>query len=192
MLFPFAATLPGYERHIARRTAALTYGYRASPAVGHHHGSVGTRLGYEPKVHPGDLAPDAPFTTDAGARIRDGRSYVSLLFTGDAQGDSELESVVNLRLPGRLQIRTVLVTRVAGLRARRSGTSIVSDTGGGVHRAWDVAEPTHVLVRPDGYVGWRSTPPDADALAHFLDRLHGAVSGDRPAANIPGDGRGTG
>jgi hypothetical protein len=144
-------------------------------------------------VQPGDLAPDAPFTTDAGARIRDGRSYVSLVFTGDAHDDTDLEPVVNLRLPGRPVIRTVLVTKVAGLRARRSGTSIVSDSGGGIHRAWDVTQPTHVLVRPDGYVGWRSTPPDADALARFLDGLHGPGPGDRPPApHLPGDERRTG
>ena len=193
VLLPFAASLPGYERHMARRTAQPSYGYRSSPAVGHHRGETATRVGHEPKVQPGDLAPDAPFTTDAGARIRDGRSYVSLVFTGDGHDDAELEPVVNLRLPGRPVIRTVLVTRVAGLRARRSGTSIVSDSGGGIHRAWDVTEPTHVLVRPDGYVGWRATPPDADSLARFLDGLHGPGAGERPPApHLPGDERRTG
>jgi hypothetical protein len=117
---------------------------------------------------------------------------VSLLFTGDARDDAELVPVVNLRLPGRPLIRTVLVTKVPGLRARRSGTSIVSDSGGGIHRAWDVTEPTHVLVRPDGRVGWRATPPDADALARFLDDLFGAGSPDRPPAPLPGDERRTG
>lgn len=190
LLRGFAAALPGYERYAARRTAAPSYGYRSSPAVGLHHGRNRTRTGPEPRVRPGDLAPDAPFTTDAGARIRDGRSYVSFLFTGDARSDRELESVVNLRLPGRPLIRTVLVSKQTGVRVRRSGTSIVSDTGGGIHRAWDVTEPTHVLVRPDGYVGWRSEPPDADALARFLDRLHGPATPDRPpAANRVGDER---
>jgi hypothetical protein len=193
VLLPFVASMPGYERHLARRTADLSYGYRASPAVGRYPAAPSPQVGDEPSVHPGDLAPDAPFTTDTGTRIRDGRSYVSLLFTGDAHDDTELEPVVNLRLPGRPQIRTVLVTKVPGLRARRSGTSIVSDSGGGIHRAWAVTEPTHVLVRPDGSVGWRSTPPDADALARFLDGLHGPGSPDRPRApQHPGDERRTG
>jgi 2-polyprenyl-6-methoxyphenol hydroxylase-like FAD-dependent oxidoreductase len=182
VLLPFVAALPGYERYMGRRTAQPAYGYRSSPAVGRHLDARVTRVGYEPKVHPGDLAPDAPFTTDAGARIRDGRSYVSLVFTGDAAGEAELEPVVSLRLPGRPLIRTVLVTKVPGLRARRSGTSIVSDSGGGIHRAWDVTEPTHVLVRPDGYVAWRATPPDGDAVARFLGSLHGAGT---PDSTIP-------
>jgi 2-polyprenyl-6-methoxyphenol hydroxylase-like FAD-dependent oxidoreductase len=190
VLLAFVASLPGYERYVARRTASPSYGYRASPAVGDHRGPMSTGTVAQPKVVAGDLAPDAPFTTDAGARIRDGRSYVSLVFTGDARADADLEPVVNLRLPGRPLIRTVLVTKVTGLRARRSGTSIVSDTGGGIHRAWDVTEPTHVLVRPDGHVGWRSSPPDADALARFLDGLHGPRTPDRPPApRVPEDDR---
>jgi hypothetical protein len=185
LLHAFAATLPGYERHMARRTAEPDFGYRSSPAVGRHRGAPATRLGPEPKVRPGDLAPDAPFTTDAGARIRDGRSYVSLVFTGDARDERTLEPAVNLRLPGRPLIRTVLVTKLPGLRAKRSGTSIVSDSGGGIHRAWDVTGPTHVLVRPDGHVAWRAEPPDADAVARFLDRLHGSGTTDRPATADP-------
>jgi 2-polyprenyl-6-methoxyphenol hydroxylase-like FAD-dependent oxidoreductase len=193
LLFPFAASLPGYERHMARRTSARDFGYRSSPAVGRHRSSTTTRPGDGPAVHAGDLAPDAPFTTDAGARIRDGRSYVSLVFSGNVRSDRELDAVVNLRLPGRPVIRTVLVTKVPGLRANRSGTSIVSDSGGGIHRAWDVTEPTHVLVRPDGYVGWRAEPPDGDAVARFLGRLHGVTGPDRPGTpSVPGDERLTG
>jgi 2-polyprenyl-6-methoxyphenol hydroxylase-like FAD-dependent oxidoreductase len=173
LLDAFAASLPGYERYAARRTSDPAFGYRSSPAVGEHRAPT-IRASDEPGLRPGDLAPDAPFTTDAGARIRDGRSFVSLVFTGDAHDERTLEPVVNLRLPGRPLIRTVLVTKLPGLRARRSGTSIVSDSGGGIHRAWDVTEPTHVLVRPDGSIGWRSEPPDADAVARFLTRLHGA------------------
>ena len=171
VLFPFVAALPGYERHMGRRTSQLSYGYRASPAVGGRP---------SPRLHPGDLAPDPPFTTDSGVRIRDGRSYVSLLFTGDPQSESELSPIVDMTLPGTVPIRPVLVTKVSGLRSNRSGTSIVNDIGGGIHQAWGITRPTHVLVRPDGYIGWRADPPDADAVTRFLTTLHGALPPDRP------------
>jgi 2-polyprenyl-6-methoxyphenol hydroxylase-like FAD-dependent oxidoreductase len=170
LLFPFVAALPGYERQMGRRTSHLSFGYRGSPAVG---GRPSSRL------HPGDRAPDAPFTTDSGVRIRDGRSYVSLLFTGD-HDDADLTPVVDMILPGTVPIRPVLVTKVAGLRSSRSGTSIVNDTGGGVHQAWGITRPTHVLVRPDGYIGWRADPPDAEAATRFLAGLHGVLPPDRP------------
>jgi 2-polyprenyl-6-methoxyphenol hydroxylase-like FAD-dependent oxidoreductase len=173
VLFPFVAALPGYERHMGRRTSQLSYGYRASPAVGGRP---------SPRLHPGDLAPDPPFTTDSGVRIRDGRSYVSLLFTGDPQSDAELSPIVDMTLPGTVPIRPVLITKVSGLRSNRSGTSIVNDIGGGIHQAWGITRPTHVLVRPDGYIGWRADPPDAEAVTRFLTTLHGALPPDRPPA----------
>lgn len=173
VLFPFVAALPGFERHMARQTGQLTYGYRSSPAVGGRP---------SPRLHPGDLAPDAPFTTDSGVRIRDGRSYISLLFTGDPHPGADLARVVDMTLPGTVPMRPVLVTKVSGLRSNRSGTSIVSDSGGGIHQAWGITRPTHVLVRPDGYIGWRADPPDAEAVTRFLSGLHGALAPDRPPA----------
>jgi 2-polyprenyl-6-methoxyphenol hydroxylase-like FAD-dependent oxidoreductase len=168
----FLASLPGYERHIGLRTALASHGYRSSPAV-EQRGSMPT------KARSGDLAPDAPFTTDAGVRIRDGRSYVSLLFTGDADR-SDPRGPVDIPRPARLPIRSVLVTREPGVRAPRSGTSLVLDSGGGIHHAWGITRPTHVLVRPDGHIGWRSEPPDVPAFTRYRTRLHGTMPPDRP------------
>lgn len=184
VVFPFVASLPGYERHMARRTAQLSYGYRSSPAVGAHRTMKAPHLDRHAseRIVPGDLAPDAPFTTDAGVRIRDGRSSISLIFTGTSATPAEADGPVDLPLPSALPIRSVLVTRGPGVRATRSGTSIVVDSGGGIHQAWGITAPTHVLVRPDGYVAWRSEPPDAEALTRFLARLHGPTIPDRPPA----------
>jgi hypothetical protein len=181
LVLGFAASLPGYERHTAPRTARHDFAYRSSPAVGGHHRADGAAVDRHPArgVHPGDLAPDAPFTTDSGVRVRDGRSYVSLHFTGEVDPDGST-GVADLPLPGRVPIRTVLVTRAPGLRAARSGTSVVTDSGGGIHQAWGITRPTHVLVRPDGAVAWRAEPPDARAVTQFLARLHGSVAPERP------------
>jgi hypothetical protein len=79
-----------------------------------------------------------------------------------------------------LPVRSVIVTRTPGVRSAGSGTSIVSDSGGGIHQAWGITSPTHVLVRPDGYVAWRAEPPDPSALSQFLARLHGSPGPRRP------------
>ncbi len=179
----FLASLPGCQRHMAHRTASLELEYRASPAVGGYHGHEGSAISRHPsaRVHPGDLAPDAPFTTDSGVRIRDSRSYISLLFTGEP--DAEAPGLLaEMPLPGFLPVRSVIVTRTRGVRSARSGTSIVTDSGGGIHHAWGIVSPTHVLVRPDGYVAWRAVPPDAAALSTFLARLHGSHGPSRPPA----------
>jgi hypothetical protein len=172
---PFLASIPGYERHVGGRIARRSSGYRSSPAV-EQRGPA------QAKVAPGDLAPDAPFTSDAGVRIRDGRSYVSLLFTGDMTR-SDPRGPVDIPRPARLPIRSVLVTREPGLRAPRSGTSVVVDSGGHIHHAWDITRPTHVLVRPDGHIGWRSEPPDVAAFNRYLARLHGTTPPDQPSVS---------
>ena len=173
----FLTSLPGFERHAARRTARLDFGYRSSPAVdGHRTPGLHTDRSAA-AIGPGDLAPDAPFTTDAGVRVSDGRSYVSLQFTGDQPTDGH-HTIADIPLPGRLPVRSVIVTRVPGVRSVRSGTSLVTDSGGGIHQAWGFTRPTHVLVRPDGYVGWRSEPPDLAAVTQFLARLHGPAAPD--------------
>jgi 2-polyprenyl-6-methoxyphenol hydroxylase-like FAD-dependent oxidoreductase len=175
----FLTSLPGFERHAARRTARLDFGYRSSPAVdGYRAPGLHTEGPPVAAFGPGDLAPDAPFTTDAGVRVSDGRSYVSLQFTGDQPTDGQ-HTIADIPLPGRLPIRSVIVTRVPGVRSVRSGTSVVTDSGGGIHQAWGVTRPTHVLVRPDGHVGWRSEPPDLAAVNRFLARLHGPAAPDR-------------
>ncbi len=56
----------------------------------------------------------------------------------------------------------------------------MSDSGGGIHHSWGITRPTHVLVRPDGYVGWRAEPPDARAVSQFLARLHGSPGPGQP------------
>jgi 3-(3-hydroxy-phenyl)propionate hydroxylase len=182
-VFPFLASLPGYQRHMAGRTASLDFAYRTSPAVGGYHGREGSAITRHPsaRVHAGDLAPDPPFTTDSGVRIRDGRSYISLLFTGEPD-DGDPGPLPEMPLPGQLPVRSVIVTRTPGVRSARSGTSIVTDSGGGIHQAWGIVTPTHVLVRPDGYVAWRAAPPDAGAVTTFLARLHGAPGPTRPPA----------
>jgi hypothetical protein len=39
-----------------------------------------------------------------------------------------------------------------------------------VHRLYGVAEQALVLVRPDGYVGFRSSPASPSALHSYLER----------------------
>jgi 2-polyprenyl-6-methoxyphenol hydroxylase-like FAD-dependent oxidoreductase len=162
VVFAFLASTPGFERSMARRSASPSFAYRDSPAVtggAHDH------------PRPGDLAPEDPITTGGGVAIRDGRSYVSLLFmrTGDDIGA--------FRTPvwptdGALRVRTVVVSREPRGRSTR-GTALVDDPTGVLHRAWGPTRPTQVLVRPDGSIGWRGRPDDATALAEHLERLHG-------------------
>ena len=49
--------------------------------------------------------------------------------------------------------------------------SIMLDARGELHRAFGARSECLYLVRPDGYVGFRTQPASRDALVAFLDRI---------------------
>ena len=51
------------------------------------------------------------------------------------------------------------------------GGSVVLDPEGTMHQRYGAASECLYLVRPDGYVGFRSQPADAAALDAFLSRI---------------------
>jgi 2-polyprenyl-6-methoxyphenol hydroxylase-like FAD-dependent oxidoreductase len=174
-VFPFLASTPGYERAMARRTTDAAYAYRSSPAVGG---------GVHDHPRPGDLAPEDPARTGGGVAILDGRSYVSLLFM---RSETDLDAFRTPVWPtdGSLRVRTVVVSRSRPDARTVAGTASVDDSSGALHRAWSPSRPTQVLVRPDGHIGWRGRPGDAEGLANHLADVHGVrVRGTVPAAEV--------
>ena len=179
----FLASLPGCQRHLAHRTASLELEYRASPAVGGYHGHEGSAISRHPS------AASTRATWHRMHRSRRIRASGSATAAPTSRCCSRASPTPRPRgcspempLPGFLPVRSVIVTRTRGVRSAHSGTSIVTDSGGGIHHAWGIVSPTHVLVRPDGYVAWRAVPPDPAALSTFLARLHGSHGPSRPPA----------
>jgi 2-polyprenyl-6-methoxyphenol hydroxylase-like FAD-dependent oxidoreductase len=114
-------------------TRQLDLAYRDSPLVRDEREKPG-------RLRAGDRAPDAPVVDADGRATRlfdlfRGPHATALAFGGD--GDA---------LPG------VPVHSVLRPGERATGTAVV-DAGGHAFSAYDVADGTTVLVRPDGYVG---------------------------------------
>ena len=119
---------------------------------------------YVPSATPGRRAPHAALTR-GGEAISTidlyGRGFV--LVAGSA-GGAWAEAAGRIAAPTR---PAVTVHRVDG---------DVADAEGRFHDAYGIAPEGAVLVRPDGYVGWRSAGGAADAaatLAAALDRICG-------------------
>jgi 2-polyprenyl-6-methoxyphenol hydroxylase-like FAD-dependent oxidoreductase len=159
---PFLASLPGFQRAMARARGHAEYAYRGSAAVA---GAAHDRPA------PGDLAPEEPRATAGGVALHDGRSYVSILFV---RTQEELRTFARPTWPtdGSVPVRTVVVSRRPA-RGGVPGTAVVDDPEGTLRRAWGVTRPTHVLVRPDGTIGWRGRPDAGAGLAAYWQRLHG-------------------
>ena len=50
---------------------------------------------------------------------------------------------------------------------------ILHDTTGHLHDRLCVEGPTLCIIRPDGHLGFRSTPPTLESLNAHLDRMYG-------------------
>lgn len=173
-----AALLDSYEpeRMAAARTAldissALLDKYRRGDEDAHVRGPemYGLALNYrtdplsrDDRPDPGtltagDRAPDAPASTADGRSVTlfdlfHGPHWTLLAFGVPApQVDCPAYTVVR---PGE-----------------PAGENTVVDDAGHVRAAYDVADGTLVLVRPDGYVGLITA--DADALTSYWTALHG-------------------
>jgi hypothetical protein len=68
------------------------------------------------------------------------------------------------------------VHRIGG-RPEADGRPLYLDESGALHRRYGLTGAGCYLIRPDGYIGFRSAGPSAGALLAFLDRWFSAPSG---------------
>jgi 2-polyprenyl-6-methoxyphenol hydroxylase-like FAD-dependent oxidoreductase len=162
--------------------------YRSSPIVAEHRlsdwrGALASWWDTGPRA--GDRAPDA-----AGLRTADGKEtrlfdllrgsrHVLLVFVARADGGADqvaararLERLVALgeRYRDVLDRYTILppTGQAAGLS---HDSSTVIDSVGELHRSYGVRDEMLFLVRPDGYLAYRSEPADAEKLEAYLTRI---------------------
>jgi 2-polyprenyl-6-methoxyphenol hydroxylase-like FAD-dependent oxidoreductase len=165
---------PGRDRALAEEFATqasqliatetnvdLLVTYRESPIVG----SDGPR-GQWGGTLPGERVRDAGPLVDAegnALQLRDVlRGYRHTLLVLGAGHPGTLGAVAERRLGGG-RVATVAVGSAGGM----------SDPAGAVARALGGRDGSLYLVRPDGYLGYRGEPTDADRLDAFLARTLG-------------------
>ncbi len=137
-------------------------------------------------LHAGDRLPDAPLCcatsgrhTTLHATIR-GTQHNLLLLPGsnDREAVSQLSTIahdVRKAFPDVLAPHVILKTGQPDASASDMPASI--DVDGRVHQLLGVHDRTVILVRPDGYIGYRCQPADGNALSKYLDAyLHNGSS----------------
>lgn len=159
--------------------------YRSSAIVAEHRPSdLRSALAswWETGPRAGDRAPDA-----AGLRTADGKElrlfdllsstgHVLLLFaaqTGDeaaARARQQRLTQINQRYQGILQRYTILPPEGKAIAATHDSSTIV-DASGDLHRIYGVRDEMLFVVRPDGYIAYRSEPADPDKFEAYLSRL---------------------
>jgi hypothetical protein len=187
-----ALTSFGFVREkIKNSLCELTINYRQSPLSGQDwptmHGGVAA----------GDRMPDAPLTSAASGEattlftLLHGTKHTLLLLPAlaDAQAIDSLRHLaqqVDKAYPNLIASRLILkptdANPTASVSPGRSGTATARvtveklqasdwiDTENRLHQKLAASDATLVLIRPDGYIGYRCQPANVDALKKYLGK----------------------
>ena len=126
----------------------------------------------------GDRLGDAPLSSalDGHAstllQTLDGKRHSLLLLPGkDSESLSRLIMVAeetNQAFPGILAAHLILKRKTANPDAASSGLAVWVDTEARAHEQLHANEATLILVRPDGYIGFRCQPADGTSLRAYM------------------------
>jgi hypothetical protein len=159
--------------------AGLAQNYRRSPLVAERGASPPTLrswLRFRAGPRPGERAPDAPLLeqhalspTRLSRVLRDPR-HTLLIFGERLSNPAQSDELQRLAASiGGLHGRRIVVHLVTTALTNVTDASVLVDQERLVHRQYGASEGCLYLIRPDGYVGYRSRTPDAGALLKHLE-----------------------
>ncbi len=167
--------LPPFQRAFVRGLSEMAVHYPHSPLNG-ESGANWT----SGSIHPGDRVPDTRLREPGTGRehrllavLRGPQHHLLLLPAAtDAAGTAALGDIqrrVEAAYPGLLRVHLLAPGDIPA--DKRDGfASVWWDSGGSVRSLLGVRETALALVRPDGYLGFRSQPASWEALREYLDR----------------------
>ena len=165
-MLPLLAGFDVFQQRLTRQIADLNINYRRSPLV-----SESGRW-YAPAPVPGDRAVDAILGdgTRLLNRIRC-TGHKVLMFAGEHPEAEDLRSFGNIERYMREgyagDVTAFLIARAA---APWNG-AVIEDSSGTAHHRYGVGLPCVHVIRPDGYLGFRSLSPDPLPVLEFFGRI---------------------
>jgi hypothetical protein len=172
---------------IRSNVSELAINYRHSPIVEQHpNGRLGELLSsghfHASGPHAGDRAPDGLVPLAPGGeeiRLFDllkGTRHLLLLFVGlrahseATQNQREMLTKITQEFPDLLSLYFVSPNSSESKDLPKKTTEVL-DVDGRLHRAYSGGDGALFLVRPDGYIGFRSQPGDLVNLRAYLSRI---------------------
>ncbi|MCA1668870.1 MAG: FAD-dependent monooxygenase [Thermomicrobia bacterium] len=176
LLMPLLISRRMAVRQMQQMLSGLGIRYRSSPIVAEEGRAGGP--------HAGMRAPDAPLATATGAEtrlwslLREARplQHTLLLLSGPQPSADDFARLAAIRqmiaenFPDTVAVRLIVAGPKPPLDASWEGMR-ASDPNLAVHRRYGAKCTALVLIRPDGYIGFRSQTADGGALEAFLRRI---------------------
>jgi 2-polyprenyl-6-methoxyphenol hydroxylase-like FAD-dependent oxidoreductase len=195
----FMGSFEFVQQRMARQVAELTVGYERSAIVGEWRAplvdairpggadaderpNLGTWRKFDAGPRPGTRAPDGHCVpSELGfsrrlATLLDGRRFTLLLFDGAASTEAGYDSLVAIADGVRARwgdlVEPVIVTpqRVRPARVPDE-IAVYLDPEGDLEERYGASSECLYLIRPDGYIGFRSQPASLDPLVAHVERL---------------------
>jgi 2-polyprenyl-6-methoxyphenol hydroxylase-like FAD-dependent oxidoreductase len=196
----FLANLEPVQQRMIAAATELSLDYRRSPIVGEHrlplarHAVIADRRTEAPSMSDwfdfgaapsaGDRAPDVEFTTgeDVGEtprRLFDvlrSTKHSALLFDGaaaTAEGYQNLETIarrIRARYGKHVNVHVVVPHATAPKALEWDGSTLL-DGHRALHRRYGAGSECLYMVRPDGYIGYRSQPAQVEPVMAHLSTI---------------------
>lgn len=191
-LVSFLTSLPVFQELVTNTVGGSGVQYADSPIVGQHQVSIWsahvmtTRKSEHPAFRdwldfgkgpgPGERAPDVVINSEPGGRLFDlmrTTAHTLLLFDGAAETEHGYQRLMDLsiRMESTYGTRIVphLVVPAAVRPAALEGYGrVILDAESALHRRYGARSECLYLIRPDGYIAFRSQPADIDKLLEYL------------------------
>jgi len=196
----FLSSLEVVQQRFRRTIAELSIAYRDSPAVAEYHGGLLQSVLPHGPESPGVLAwrdfaagprggeraldeelyfPKENRTGRLYELLRNPKKHVLLLFTGREPGDAVIEHVRKLaEQVGSSRndlVRTCIVAAALTIPVALAGLEdVYLDPNHPLHDRYGARASCLVLLRPDGYIGYRAQPADGEQLNRYFQSIFGA------------------
>ena len=187
-------TLDTVQDYLVKRSSQLFVNYRTSSLSQSQQGSLTQKtllpdrqservsvadwLGFQAAPHPGDRAPDGP-CINASSReetslFREfrGTHFSLLLFDGLAHTHTGYANLVEIAHRVEDVVKTHVIVSADDVPEELDWDgSVLLDASHALRKVYGADAESLYLVRPDGYVGFRSQPALTEPLLEYLGRL---------------------
>jgi len=187
-----AFSLDALHRRFLATCVELDVAYAGSPIVGELRGSLFTspllrnsefegpsvadHRSFSAGPGPGVRAPDLTLGHTSVFELLSGVEHTLLLFDGLAVTEdgyvtlTDIANTVTATWTKLIRVHVVVLGDAKPAGLQWSGSSIF-DPEGALHRRYGATAECLYLIRPDGYVGFRSQPAELAAVEHYMSRL---------------------